>query len=370
MSTLAWDRIHGRSAVKLAVGLLVVAVCGALGVWGSDFLLTQGEAEESQRQQTSTRVTVASPAPREVTDSVASVGTIHPARSVELRPLAPGRVETVHVSSGEQVEAGAPILQLDARAARADVARAEATYAAARQDFARVRELSDENVAAEARLEEASAAAEQAEAELEAARAALEDRRLQAPFAGTLGIVTTDPGEYVDSTTSVAALDDLSAVEAAFALPEKYYARVTPGQTVRLTTAVYPDRSFTGTVTVRAAAIDPASRSFDVRARLENPERRLAGGMFVEAELVFGSATALTVPDDAIISEGASTYVYTVEEGSARRTEIAVGESVGARTEVTEGLTETARVVLTGWDNLSDGAAVTVAQDTSEEALN
>lgn len=358
--------------MKLAIGLIVVAACGALGVWGSDFLLarTQEQAENAQRQQATTRVTVAAPEPRDVADSVAAVGTIHPARSVELRPLAPGRVDTVHVSSGERVEAGAPILQLDARAARAEVSRAEAAYDAARQDFARVRELSDENVAAEARLEEARAAAEQAEAELEAARAALEDRSLHAPFPGTLGIVTTDPGEYVDSATSIAALDDLSAVEVAFALPEKYYARVESGQTVRLTTAVYPDRRFAGTVTVRAAAIDPASRSFDVRARLENPARRLAGGMFVEAELVFGSTAALTVPDDAIISEGAATYVYTVEDGSARRTEIGVGESLGSRTEVTEGLADTARVVLTGWDNLSDGAAVTVAEDTPGEALN
>lgn len=136
-----------------------------------------------------------------------------------------------------------------------------------------------------------------------------------------------------------------------------------------LATPVYPDRAFTGTVSVRGATIAPASRSFEVRARLDNPGRRLAGGMFVEAEIVFDRGQALTVPDDAIISEGETTFVYTVADGTARRTEIGVGESVGPRTEVTRGLREDDRVVLTGWDDLSDGAAVTVADDAPQEAL-
>ncbi len=361
------------SAVAL---LAVVGACGAAGIWGTDYLLAQTGGAASGAGASGTdggretvRVTVATPQRAEVTDSAEAIGTIHPVRAIGLRPLASGRVSEVAVTSGERVEEGDLIVALDARAARASVARAEATRDEARSELARIEELSEENVAAEARLEEARAAAARAEAELEQARAALEDRRLTAPFDGTLGIVTADRGEYVDPSTTLAPLDDLSVVEVAFDLPEDYYARVEPGQRVDLATPVYPDRAFTGTVSVRGATIAPASRSFEVRARLDNPGRRLAGGMFVEAEIVFDRAEALTVPDDAIVSEGETTFVFTVADGTARRTEIGVGESVGNRTEVTRGLREDDRVVLTGWDDLSDGAAVTVADGAPQEAL-
>ncbi len=355
------------------VGMLVlVAACGAAGLWGTQYLLVRaqdGEEEDGQRPQ-AVRVTVTAPEPREVADSVSAIGTVYPQRSIELRPLAAGRVEEVFVDSGAEVEAGAPILALDARAARAAVERAEATRDETLQEFRRFTELSDENVAAEARLEEARAAAVRAEADLDAARAALEDRRLTAPFAGTLGIVTTDPGEYVDTSTPITSLDDLTSVEVQFAMPERYFARVSPGQTVNLSTAVYPERDFTGTVSVRAAAIDRASRSFDVRARLDNPQKRLAGGMFVDTEIVFGRDEALTIPDDAVIGEGNTTFVFTVADGAAQRTEIDLGARIGPRIEVTAGLERDDRVIVTGWDDLSDGASVTVAEDAPDEALN
>jgi membrane fusion protein (multidrug efflux system) len=361
-----------RRFAKVGAAILLLAAAGAAGLWGTEFLLarTATESESPAREPQATRVTVAAPERREVSDSVSAVGTIHPTRAIELRPLAAGRVTEVFVDSGARVEEGQPILALDARAARAAVAQAEATRDAARQELRRVRELSAENVAAQARLDEAQAAAARAEAELEAARAALEDRRLKAPFAGTLGIVAVDRGGYVDPTTRIAALDDLSAVEVSFALPEARYARISPGQTVRLHSAVYPDRVFTGEIVVRAASVDPATRSFEVRARLDNPGRRLVGGMFAEVEVVLGSGRALTIPEEAVVSEGAATYVFTVEDGTARRTEIETGSSLGPRTEVTRGLREGARVVVTGWDSLSDGAAVSVAAAPTDGVAN
>ncbi|SIO32301.1 RND family efflux transporter, MFP subunit [Rhodovulum sp. ES.010] len=127
------------------------------------------------------------------------------------------------------------------------------------------------------RVEEARAALARAEANLRAARSRLDDRRLTAPFAGTLRLIDTDPGEYVDSTTVIGPLDDLSRVEVDFTLPERYFARVETGQTLRVTSAVYPDRAFEAEVSLRAPRIDDASRSFTVRAALDNPDRLLAG---------------------------------------------------------------------------------------------
>lgn len=360
--------------LKIVGGLVLVAVCGALGVWGTNVLMSGdggGQAGPGGGERQPTRVTVAEPRMHEVEDSFSAVGTILPVRSIELRPLAQGRVTEIGVSSGAEVAQGDLLFRLDDRVARAALSDAQATLDESRAEFERIQDLADQDIAAQASLETARGAFRRAESAVEEARANLDDRSLTAPFPGVVGIVDIDPGEYVDPSTTVSTLDDLSTVQADFAVPERYFDRAEAGQTVRVSSAIYPDRAFQGEVTVKAPRIDTASRSFDVRVRMDNAERLLTSGMFVTAELVFATYEAPTLPDDAIISEGEATYVYTVEEGTARRTEIGVAPAEGGRTEITDGLPRDARVVVTGWDTLSDGAPVEVAQTAApDEALN
>jgi membrane fusion protein (multidrug efflux system) len=345
----------------MAVTILVVAACGGLGAWSTKALMTDEGHEQKSARESAMDVRLTTPEQRSLERGVGAVGTILPAGSVELRPLAQGRVTEVAVASGEEVETGDLIFRLDDRAARATLADAEATLAETRAQFERYQELQDENVAADVRLEETRAAFRRAQAAVSRAEAELEDRRLTAPFGGVLGIVDIDRGEYVDPTTAFSTLDDLSSVQADFALPERYFDMTRGGEIVRVTSPLYPQRIFEGSVSVKAPRIDPASRSFDVRVRLDNPDRLLASGMFVTGELVFDTYRALTLPDDAIISEGDATYVFTVADGRARRTSVEIGQSEDGRTEIADGLERGARVVVTGWDMLSDGAPVTVA---------
>ncbi len=85
---------------------------------------------------------------------------------------------------------------------------------------------------------------------------------------------------------AVTRVSDLSAVKVSATIPERYFARISPGQTVEVTTPSYPDESFTGRVTVRAPEIDMQTRSFEIRAVIDNPDGRLAGGMFAGSRLV------------------------------------------------------------------------------------
>lgn len=363
-----------KRLLKIAGGLVVVALFAVGGLYGAELLFSGGSrASEDSRGSGGgddpTRVSTAAVESALIEDRVTAVGSLMPLRQVELRPAVEGRVVEVAVSSGDEVAQGDLILRLDSRAEEATVAEAEATLREAQQNFDRVEELSRTNNAAQDQLEAARARLTRAEAGAEGARAALEDRRLTAPFDGSLGLIDTDPGEYVDTATTVAELSDLSVVQADLALPERYFERLEPGLGVEVETPAYPGETFTGTVTVRAPLVSPNSRSFDIRAEIDNADRRLVGGMFAQSRIVFGDYEGLAVPDDAVISEGLTSYVFTVDEDTARRQEVRLGGSVGSLTEVAEGLEEGARVVVAGWDTLSDGAPVTVSDDVSQEAL-
>ncbi len=357
--------------LKIIVGLCVVAAFVAGGIFGTDAILSndEDEADRSDRRERPVRVAVTTPEVRRIEDAVSAVGTLLPARAVQIVPNAPGRVVQVPVSSGQEVEKGELLVQLDDRAARAALASAETTLNEARQDYRRFEELEERNAAAEAQLEQARADLLRAEASVMAAQADLEDRAITAPFSGRLGVIDTDPGTYLNASEPVASLSDLSSVEVALSLPERYFDRVLPDQEVKVETPAYPEKSFTGRVTLRAPQIDLGTRSFEVRVTIRNEDRRLVGGMFANSVVVLDTYDGLVVPDDAIISEGLATYVFTIANGTAARTEIEPGVSLGSMTEVRSGLEEGTRVVVAGWDRLSDGSAVTIAETDAKEGL-
>ena len=361
-----------KKMIGIAAAALFVVACGAVGVFGTDRLIALfdpgAEEDSGDGERQATRVTVGQPETRELDDSFRTVATILAARSIELRPLTEGRVIEVAVVSGQDVAEGDLITALDARAAEAALTDARATLTEAEASFGRIDELADENVAAEAQLDTSRATFERAEAGVAAAEAALEDRRVVAPFDGVVGIVDLDPGELIDPATIITTLDDLATVEAAFAVPERYYERVEAGQRVELQGAIYADRTFEGDVVVKAPRIDPASRAFDVRVRIDNADRALTEGMFMTATLIFETYEAPTLPEEAIISEGDATYVYVAgEDGTAIRTEVEIGAALEGRSEITEGVDADTPVVMSGYEQLTDGAPIEIAE-AGEEA--
>lgn len=352
---------------RIIASICLLALCVVGGLWGTQQLVSQSASGAERQGPSAVRVDLAAPEERRIEDRIGGVGTLIPVRSVELVPAAAGRVTEVMVSSGADVEQGEVLVRLDDRAARASLADAEATYAQAEDEFRRVEELADSNTAAEARLQEARAAYRRAEAAMMSARADLEDRTLVAPFDGVLGLIDIETGTFLSEGMVVTRLSDITSMELTVSLPERYFDQIAVGQTVTVTTPAYPEARFEGEVTVRAPEVNLNTRSFDPRAEVDNPEGRLVGGMFADAEIILDTYQGLAIPHDAIISEGLSSYVYTVADGKAARTEIEPGQSLGAVTEVRDGLDMQDRVVVAGWDNLSDGAAVEVAERPAQD---
>ena len=360
-----------RHAIKTIMTLCVVVGLGAAGLFGTEYVLDRQGAQASDRggAARTTPVRVNTPQTRMVEDAVDAVGTVMATRDVALRAIVAGRVAEVAVTSGARVEAGDLILQLDDRSQKARLTGARATLDEARQNLRRIDELAESNTAAEQRLEAARASFRRAESEMMAATAALQDRRIEAPFAGTLGFVDYDPGAYVSPQDVISTLSDLSVVQVDMALPENYFDRVAPGQRVTLHVPAYPNRRYQGTVAVRETRIDTASRSFDIRAEIENDDRSLVAGMFAKARLVFGSRESLAVQERAIIAEGRDTYVYVVSDGTAQRRDVTTGRSLDGLVEITAGLAESDQVVVAGWDTLRDGAPVSISEDVARANL-
>lgn len=357
---------------KIALVVIGIAGSAAAVVLGADYwmsFLTAQKADarvEDGAARRETPVVLAQSQMATFREMVEAVGTTRAKQSIDLVPLAAGRVERITFQGGEHVDAGQLLVQIDDRSQKVMLKEAEASLVEARSAFERIQDLRERKVSSEAALEQARAAFLRAEAIRDRAQHELADRAVKAPFAGTIGLRKVEEGSRIDTGTVITSLDDLAEVEVEFSVPELYFPRVSLNQPVAVRSDAFPDRTFEGRITAIDSRVSASSRAFKVRATIPNRDMTLRTGMFVGLELVLDERRAPAVPEEAIVSEGDKTFIYSVADGRAQRVAVKLGLRNGGLVEVREGLDAARSVIVSGLQNLEDGMAVKATKTQGE----
>ena len=112
-------------------------------------------------------------------------------------------------------------------------------------------------------------------------------------------------------------------------------------------------------------AIDPrldvAGRSLLVRALVPNKEQRLRPGLFARVTVLLQlKEDALSVPEQAIVPQGDSQYVFKIVNGKVMLTKVVTGTRREGRVEIVDGLSAGDEVVTAGQLKIRDGSAVSI----------
>lgn len=298
-----------------------------------------------------------------VVERVESVGTVRAREAVTITTKVAGIVEAIRFTEGERVEAGATLVQLDAAALRAELDQARAMLDDSRSQLVRGRQLQAGATIAAQRLETLEAVARQAEGRVRQAEARLEELRVNAPFAGRVGLRLVSPGALIQPGTAITTLDDTVRVRVEFSVPEIYLARIHVGSGVTARSSAYEGRVFRGAVAVIDTRIDPATRSVRVISEFDNADEALRPGLFLTVELVLEERPqALLVAEEAIDPVGDHAYVYVVRDGRARRQEVRLGLRLPGEVEIREGLNAGEPVVVRGVQRLRNDIPVRVTE--------
>jgi len=344
--------------------LLVLVFIAALGVGGYDgyrrYLAPPPQAPAERSAKREVPVEVGQAELRLLRRTVEAVGTTRARQSVEIVPLASGRVVEIAFAPGQHVDAGDALVRLDDDIEQADLTEAEAQLVEQRQAVERAARLQRNNAVALATLEQVTAAKAVADAAVERARRRLADRVIRAPFAGVVGLTDIDLGARVDDETGLTTLDDPTEVEVQFSLPETLFAEIAIAQPVAARSAAFPERTFTGRVAYIDSRIDQVSRAFRVRAVIPNPEGVLPSGMFMSLTLTLSEAEALVVPEEAIVVQAAETFVFVVENGRATRRTVVTGQRREGVVAVQSGLEAGETVLIRGLQRVRDGSPVKI----------
>jgi membrane fusion protein, multidrug efflux system len=358
------ERSH--SFFSLGSLVLVFALMGALAACG------ESAAPAGPRQGGPPRavpVSVASVAQESLTEQLRAVGTLLADESVVLRPEIAGRVARIHAAEGEQVDAGALLISLDAAEQRARLAEVDATVELNRLDFARAQDLARSRMISAQDFDQARARLKASEAARERERVLLAKTELRAPFAGVLGLRHVSPGAYVQPGQDLVNLEALDPLKLEFHVPERYGRALAPGRALLVETDAAPGERFPGAVYAVNPALDPQTRTYAVRAHVPNTAGTLRPGMFARVEMTIAERPAAAViPEQAIVPRGDRAFVFKVVDGKASLTPVRTGFRVPGRVEIVEGLAPGDVVVTAGQMKLRDGAPVAEASEHAQPA--
>lgn len=348
--------------------ILALGAAGAGGYWLYDAHLRPAEAVGAEAEAPSVTVEIAMAEEERLAQLVEAVGTTRALRSVEIVPLASGRVTEINFRSGQQVSAGDVLVRLDDDIERADLTEAKALLVEARQSVERVQKLQKSNAVALAQLERATAQFAAAKATMDRAERRLADREIRAPFDGIVGLADIDLGAHLGVGTRITTLDDLSKIEIEFSLPESLFAAIRMGQEIAASSVAFPEESFAGHVMAIGTRIDPVSRAFRVRAVVANPDHALPAGMFMFLTLAIEESSAVMVPEEAVIAEAAGSHVFIIEGDHAVSRNVLTGERREGAVAILDGVVTGETVAIRGLERLQHGARIRLLEASATAA--
>ena len=345
----------------IAYLLAAAAITAGIGFGYLDWLDSGQDNARAARRALGVPVVVAPVVLAPIADSLAALGTARANESVQLTANRSDHVVALHFEDGQEVEAGALLAELNSEQERAMLDEAAALLKERVADHERVLELFERKIASTSEVDAAQAQLQAARSRVERLQASIADHRVSAPFTGTLGLRQVSIGSYLQPSTVIATLDDLSVIKVDFTIPETWLGAVGVGMPITARTDAWPDEVFPGKISAIDTRLDPKTRSATVRALVDNEQQLLRPGMLIKVKVERGEEAVLLVPEEALVQLGAEHHVICVDsDGIARKVMVTVGRRRVGRVEVLAGLAEGDQVVVEGLLRARPDAAVEV----------
>ncbi len=308
------------------------------------------------------------------------VGTTEAVRTVVLQSKADGHLVETVAADGADVKEGDVLYRIDPRDYQAalDQALAAARRDGAARDYNKSKQSRNETLArdgwiAKDSVDQTASTLSQSNATLAADEAAIRTARLKlsytevkAPFTGRLSRAAVHEGALiVAENTKINTLVQLDPIRVTFSPAERDLATLTKTRAAGAIPAEVslpdqPDSKLSGTLTFLDNSVDRATGTIMAQVTVDNPDKRLLPGQYVQIRLKIGEQPdALLVPTAAIGSNQMGKYVYVVGEGNKVEMHVvSPGATVGNLSVIDKGLTGNAQVIIDQLQKIGPGAPI------------
>lgn len=299
----------------IVVTLLVVLVAFA-GVAGMQCFIAGKKAEAAANMpETVSEITAMQVQPREWTPYLSAVGYVRPNQGAMLSSESSGTVKSVNVKSGQRVNKGDLLVELDDTVEVATLKASQAQLPNTKLTLDRYRNLVASNSASKAELDSAQATYNQLVANIESLKASIARRKIYAPFSGFAGIVNVNVGQYITTGTEIVRVEDQSSMKVRFTLPQTDVEHIFVGQKVTAEVDALVGQTFPAEIVAIDPAVDRNTGLINVEAVIAEGGNKLLSGMFVRLNVALPTEKAqIVVPQIAVTYTMYGETVYVLEQ--------------------------------------------------------
>ncbi|WP_429215113.1 efflux RND transporter periplasmic adaptor subunit [Aeromonas veronii] len=366
--------------VKQRYAGALLAVIAAFGLAGCDV------APQEQEAPAPPQVSVLTLTGRELVISEDLPAWVAALRSADIRAQISGIVQRRLFEQGAEISAGTVLFQINPAPFKADVdsaaaalQRAEAVLARARIQIERLKPLLRTDAISRQTYDDAISQRDQAAADVAQARATLARHQLnlqfasvEAPIAGRIDQALVSEGALVSptDTTPMARIQQIDQVYVDVRQPasvleslRQQAGSTAPELAVEILGSNGTPLGMQGRILFSGIEVDARTGDVLLRVLVDNPERRLLPGLYVQARIPRARyANALTVPQQAVVRTSGQTSVWVVDgQGQAQLVPVNTAELVNSQYRIASGLSAGQQVVIEGIDRLTPGVQVTAS---------
>ncbi len=295
--------------------------------------------------------------------TIEAVASLQAKQGTELSPQVAGIITGLSFHSGQPVNKGQLLVQINDNIAKAQLVADKARQSNTRQQLTRQQRLYRRNATSLSNLQNAEAAHQEARAAVMADQAALNNLQIRAPFSGRLGIRQVSVGQYIAPGMAIVDLQQWNPLLASFQVPQYAVSRLTLNDPATLEISGLPGHRFMGHINAFGVAISTATRTITIQALFTNPRGILRPGMFGSVSIQLKQTLkAIAIPAIALTYNTYGTSVYVIKktpEGLiAEQRIVNTGLRRGNLVDIVRGLQPGEQVVAAGQVKLYPGAHV------------
>ncbi|MFY1047521.1 efflux RND transporter periplasmic adaptor subunit [Chryseobacterium sp. GP-SGM7] len=290
-------------------------------------------------------------------------GMLAPFKEAKVLSVTSGNIQRLLFKLGDQVQQGQTVAVIDTRLLEIDLQKAESNVSKLKRDLQTYTELLEGSAATQEKVNDIRHSYSDAQSLSQQLRRQIADATIKSPISGIIGNKAVEEGMYITAGGELGSIVNLSQlkVEVYFTEAEVYQIKV--GQKIKLTTDIYPDKPFYGTINFISPQANQAY-NYQVEITANNDKNNpLRSGTFVYAD--FSRTTRqkiLLIPREALNSSTQDASVYVAKDGKAVLRSIKAGAEFGSKIQVTEGLQAGEKVITSGQINLKDGTLINISK--------
>jgi RND family efflux transporter MFP subunit len=345
----------------LSAGFVVACVV-VLSACSSE---SEPSGQQNTRERSSLPVRAYKVSQRDLSRRIQLSSPVETLRTIELAARTAGIVRDVFVETGDRVEAGQLLAELDVREQRAELARAEAAQREAQANFDRLKRLRDSDYIDEASFNTARSTLDIAGSDVELWRTRVDFGRIVSPIDGHVIGRMVEPGASIGSLATAFEIANLNELVVRIGVSELDVGEIEVESEVPLRVDALRDSGpLAGKVRRIFPATDGASRLLTVEISLPDAfERGVRPGFLARADLLVDyKENVLAVPAGSV-GMGEQQYVMVIDDSSELvRRAVATGVIRGDWREILGGLEPGDQIVSSNPLDLAEGDLVRVVE--------